>query len=125
VTEVLVGSESGRQRKIGKPVAEIGEREAAAIGDLERIANRLGGLAKQLDDLRRRLEMTLGVRQQPPARAVEGQLLANASEHVEQRSVSPPRMSHVVRDREPHTFRSSEVGEKAIAALFLRIEMAL
>src|SRR5262245_47751643 len=34
-------------------------------------------------------------------------------------------MAHVVRDRQPHALRSGEVGEKAIAALFVRIEMTL
>ena len=34
-------------------------------------------------------------------------------------------MAHVVRDRQPHALRSGEVSEKAIATLFLWIEMAL
>ena len=81
--QMLIGGLTGRKREIGEAVAEIGERELAALGDLARVAQRFGQIPKQLAHFGGRLQMTFRVRRQLRPGRVERELLADAGEYVE------------------------------------------
>ena len=73
---------AGRDVVVGELVAEVGERERAALGDRARGAHGRGHVAKQELHLARRLEPALGVGRQAAADLVDGRLLARARQHV-------------------------------------------
>ena len=67
---------------VGERVAEVGERERAALGDRARGAHGGGQIAEQARHLGGRLQPALAVRRQAPADLVDGRLRARAGEDV-------------------------------------------
>src|SRR5207302_3220890 len=74
---------AGRERELRKTVAQVRERERAALGDAAALADGVGHVPEQRRHLRGRLQMALDVGEQPPPRLVEGRAEADAGEDVE------------------------------------------
>ena len=66
-------------------VGDLGQREPAALDDLQRALERLRAVPEQARHLRRRLEMALGVGEQEGCRVGDPGMLADAGDHVLQR----------------------------------------
>ena len=78
----LGGGVALRQPFGGIAVAQFGEREGAAGGDLAGGGDQLGAVPEQARERRRRLEVVLGVGAQQRAGGVQRGVAANAGDHV-------------------------------------------
>ncbi len=90
------GRLAGRQRIIGKPVAQIGEREVERAGEIERRSDRLGVIAPQLRHLARSFQVTLAFAVEQRAGAVEPAAQPQAGEHVVETLAVLARVAHTV-----------------------------
>ena len=79
--EALLGL-AGGHGIAGEGVAEVGQREGAALGDGARRAHRRRAIAEQRRHLGRRLQPALAVGRQAAADLVDGRACARAGEHV-------------------------------------------
>ena len=116
---------AGRQRIVGEAVAEVVEGELAPLGDAPRVGERVRAVAEQRRHLARRLEMALGVGQQAAPGGVQGGLLAQAGEHVEQRAPARQGVAHVVGGDERNAVPVRQRRQGAVESLLGRVEVAL
>jgi len=98
---LAVGHGEGREH-----VAEIGEREGAALGDGARRAHGGRHVAEEGAQVAGRLEPALGVHGEPPPDLVDGRVVARAGEHVVQHAPVRRGVADVVRRDEPPRPRS-------------------
>src|SRR5207245_4897028 len=74
-----------RERELRKTIAQVRERERAALGDAAALADGLGSVPEERRHLRRRLQVALGVGEQSAPGLVERRAEADAGEDVEER----------------------------------------
>ena len=74
---------------------------------------------------RRRLEVALGVPRQPPARARDRRLVAQAREHVEQRTLGLGREPHTAGGQKRHAIGRGERHERLVVRLLVPQPMPL
>ena len=75
---------TGSEGKVGKLVAEIAERELAALRDLERVVQCLGKIAETCRHLVGRTQVAFRIRKQQAPRGGERHFMPEATESVEQ-----------------------------------------
>ncbi len=119
-----MGRFAGRNRIVGKTVAEVLERELASCGDCAGRGNRIGPIAEQHGDFGARLEIALVIHPQRPAGFVQRGLEPDTGEHVEHGALGPG-VTHVVGGDGGNSHRGGEREQLAIKPLLVRIEMAL
>jgi hypothetical protein len=95
VLEMLLRRLAWRDGLVGVLVAQLGEREPAALHDLERARDRVRVGGEQPRHLRGRLDVPLGVRLEPEAGLRNRARLADAGEHVLQGAARGVVVEHV------------------------------
>ena len=116
---------AGRQRIVGKAVAEVRESEVEAPRKLRRGRDRPGQVREELLHLGGALEMPLALRREKPSRAVERRVMADARHHVVELLVPGARVADAVGGQERQTQPAREVDERLVAVLFLAQAMPL
>ena len=91
-----------RHRLVRILVFELIERKADATGKAHGFRDRLRQVAKQPRHFVRRLEIALGIGLEPPADGVDGGLLADAGEHILQRTAGGMVVQHLVGRQQRH-----------------------
>ena len=109
--ELRLRRAADRHRLVGIFVAQLVEREAATLRDLEAGRDRFGIALEQARHLGRRLQMPLAMRKQTISGLVERDFLADADEHVLQRASCRDVMMHVVGREELHLGSARDGGE--------------
>ena len=74
---------AGLEREVGKVIVQILERELTALGDLERVVQRLGKVPEAFRHLPGGTQMAFRVGKQKPSRLIEHGLVTQAGESVE------------------------------------------
>ena len=97
-------------RLVGIFVFQFVEREGERGGKLQRLRDRLRRVAEQPRHLGRRLEMALGIDGEPAAGRVDGQVLADAGEHVLQFAPVGMVIEHVVDGDQRHAGMARKLG---------------
>ena len=108
---------AGRQRIVGKSVAQVREREVEALRELARAVEGLRDVREELRHLGRALEVPLALGGEDPARAVERRVVADARHHVVELLVLLARVANAVRGEERKPQASREVDECRVAPL--------
>lgn len=80
--ESLVRALAGEELVRGKGISQLGEREAAALGNLDGAREPLGGMSEELRHLFTRSQMGFGIGKNSRPHLVERSLLTNALEDV-------------------------------------------
>ncbi len=106
-----IGVSPGGQWILGEAVAEIGEREGAALGDPPALADPGRVVVEQRRHLGAGLEMPLGVGEEPPPGGVERGAEPDAGEDVEERAAVGGRVPDVVGGDDGYAVRRGEVSE--------------
>ena len=101
---------------LGVFVAQLFEREAAAFGDLHRIGQGTGMIAKEGNHLRGGLEMAFRVGREAPAGGVDGAALADAGEQIVEPAPLGDVLVHVAGRDQRHALRLREGCESGQAA---------
>ena len=91
----LRGGVPRRQPLGGVAVAQVGQGEGAAIGDLAGGCHQLGTVGEQARERARRLEVVLAVGAQQGAGAVQGGAVPDAGDHVLQRAPAAVVVEHL------------------------------
>ena len=102
---------------VGVFVAEFGEGEAAAVGDLDGVGEGLGVVAEKAGEFGGGLEVPFGVGLEAPARVVDGAVLADAGEHVVEAAARGIVLVDVAGGDEGDAVRVGEGGETGKAAV--------
>ena len=116
----LLRGERGIVALLGILVGELVEREAAALGDLQRPRQRLRIAAEQPVHLLGRLEVAIGVALAPVAERVDGDVVADAGDDILQDAPAGLVEEHVVGDDRRHPQPRGEVRELVEPELVVR-----
>ncbi len=116
---------AGRDRVVGKPVAEIGHRVLQAIGELPRPPDRVRPIAEERRHVGGGFEIPLGVRREPPPRLRQRGVMVDAGEDVEQRPLRQRREPDAVGRDDRHVERRREIDERLVVRLFVAAEVPL
>ena len=111
--------------RFGQLVAEVVERERAALGDLARGRDGVGQIAEQRGHLPRRADVALGIAREQPAGFIERGFQADAAERVEERLSLRAGVADAAPGDRPQAPRAGGIDAAAVFALFLGIEVAL
>ena len=98
---------------IGILVAQLGQAEAAAAGDLQRAGHGVGVAGEQPRHLGRRLEVAVGEALAPEPGRVDGAALADAGEHVLEDAALRRVVEHVAGGNRRDPRHPRQVGEPA------------
>ena len=102
VFQMLLRGLARRHRLVRILISELVEREADAAGKAHGFRDCLRIIAKQPRHFMRRLEVAFGIGLQPPADGVDRGLLANAGEHILQRTARGMVVQHLVGREQRH-----------------------
>ena len=108
----------------GEAVAEVAHAEGAALGDLARRSEPRGAIGEAARPLRRCEQMALGVGREATSRGVEGDVVAQAGEGVEERAIRLARVAHVVGRDDRDAERLRDGRRPARFAFGAPVEMA-
>src|SRR5207237_9338953 len=111
--------------RLGQLVAEVVERERAALGDLARGGDGVGQIAEERGHLPRRADVALGVARKQPAGFVERGFQPDAAERVEERLALRAGVADAAAGDESQSAGAGRVDAAAVFTLFLGIEVAL
>ena len=119
VIQVRLGGFAGRHRLLGVLVAQLVEREADAVGDLQRARHGLRVVGEQARHFGAGLQVPLGVGLEAIAGVGNGALLADADEHVGERPAIGAVVERVGSGNERCARMRGQLGELGQAPAFV------
>ncbi len=105
--------------RFGEAVAEVGEREREAVGEVGRAGDGPGKVAEEGGHLFRPFQVSLRARLEEAAGRIDRGVVADAGEDVEEVLVAPAGIAGAVRGDEGEAMRAGEVEENGIAGLLV------
>ena len=114
-----------RDRIAWEAIAEIVHRELQPLGERQRFAHRLGLIGEQPHHLHRRLQIPLGIGGQTAARRIEGRVLANGGEHVEERPIVGRSKPHAAGRHQRHAKGVGEAHQRVVVVFLIAAQMPL
>ena len=109
--ELPLGRAAFADHFIGVLVAQLVQRETAALGDLHRIGQGVGMIAEEAGHLRGGPEMAFRIGGETPAGGVDGAALADAGEQVVEPAPLRDVLVHVTRGDQGHPLRFRKGGQ--------------
>ena len=116
----LLRRQAGRHRLARILIGQLVEREAAALGDLQRAREGFGIAAEQPRHLLGRLQVAIGMALAAEAGVVDGAAMADAGDHVLQDAPRRHMEQHVVGDHGRHPRLGREIGQLVQPELVVR-----
>ena len=114
-----------RQRIVGEAVAEVLESEGQTDGELAAIGHRVGAVGEEALHLARRLQMALAIVGEEPARAIQGGVMPDAGERVEERPLAALGHARRIGGEERQAERGRRAPQPLVARFLRAAEVAL
>ena len=125
VLQMLLRGLARRHRLVRILVFELVEREVDAVGKAHGFRDRLGEIAEQPRHFMRGLQMALGIGLEPLADRLDRRLLADAGQHILQRTARGMVVQHLVGREQRHLGRRREpMQPRQTAPVVAAIEQA-
>ena len=118
--EEVVDGHPRRHREVREEALSQGELQVAALGDLDRVFQRLRDVREEQGHLRRGAQVLLLAEPARPARVVQGAPLVDTDPHLMGLEVLPGQEAHVVGGHHGHTLGDGQV-HGALHQLRLRL----